>query len=145
MKIETKFLGEVAFKEEDIYTFPQGLPGFSDLQQFILIPIDADLPLVVLQSIDQTTISFIMAYPFAFEPNYAFDLSDEDKQTLHIEGNHEVLPYAIITMKETLQTSTMNLLAPVVLNITKKVGKQIVLQDNKKYPLHFPLEKGVTK
>ncbi|GGG13220.1 flagellar assembly factor FliW [Lysinibacillus alkalisoli] len=145
MKIETKFLGEVAFKEEDVYTFPQGLPGFSDLQRFILMPIDADLPLVALQSVDQPTISFIMAYPFAFDANYTFDLSDEDKQTLHIEGNHEVLPYAIITMKETLQTSTMNLLAPVVLNITKKMGKQIVLQDNKKYPLHFPLGKGVTK
>lgn len=43
-------------------------------------------------------------------------------------------------MKETLKDSTINLLAPLVINLTEKCGKQIVLHDNKSYPLRYPLD-----
>lgn len=143
MKIETKFLGEVEIVEEDIYTFENGLPGFEDLTKFVLIPLDADLPLAILQSTEQAQVGFITAYPFAFKADYAFDLSEEDKQALHIETEDEVVPYAIVTVQEPFEDSTMNLLAPVVINVAKKYGKQVVLTDNKKYPLHFTLKEGV--
>lgn len=143
MKIETKFLGEVDIVEEDIYTFENGLPGFEDLTKFVLIPLDADLPLAILQSTEQAPISFVVAYPFAFNPSYAFDLSEEDKQALHIETEDEVVTYAIVTVQEPFEDSTMNLLAPVVINVAKKYCKQVVLTDNKKYPLHFTLKEGV--
>lgn len=143
MKIETKFLGEVDIVEEDIYTFENGLPGFEDLTKFVLIPLDADLPLAILQSTEQAQVGFITAFPFAFKADYAFDLSEEDKQALHIETEDEVVPYAIVTVQEPFEDSTMNLLAPVVINVAKKYGKQIVLTDNKKYPLHFTLKEGV--
>lgn len=143
MKIETKFLGEVDIVEEDIYTFENGLPGFEDLTKFVLIPLDADLPLAILQSTEQAQVGFITAYPFAFKADYAFDLSEEDKQALHIEIEDEVVPYAIVTVQEPFEDSTMNLLAPVVINVAKKYGKQVVLTDNKKYPLHFTLKEGV--
>lgn len=143
MKIETKFLGEVDIVEEDIYTFENGLPGFEDLTKFVLIPLDADLPLAILQSTEQAQVGFITAFPFAFKADYAFDLSEEDKQALHIETEDEVVPYAIVTVQEPFEDSTMNLLAPVVINVAKKYGKQVVLTDNKKYPLHFTLKEGV--
>lgn len=143
MKIETKFLGEVDIVEEDIYTFENGLPGFEDLTKFVLIPLDADLPLAILQSTEQAQVGFITAFPFAFKAEYAFDLSEEDKQALHIETEDEVVPYAIVTVQEPFEDSTMNLLAPVVINVAKKYGKQVVLTDNKKYPLHFTLKEGV--
>lgn len=143
MKIETKFLGEVEIVEEDIYTFENGLPGFEDLTKFVLIPLDADLPLAILQSTEQAQVGFVMAYPFAFKADYAFDLSEEDKKALHIEIEDEVVPYAIVTVQEPFEDSTMNLLAPVVVNVAKKYGKQVVLTDNKKYSLHFTLKEGV--
>lgn len=143
MKIETKFLGEVDIVEEDIYTFENGLPGFENLTKFVLIPLDADLPLAILQSTEQAQVGFITAFPFAFKADYAFDLSEEDKQALHIETEDEVVPYAIVTVQEPFEDSTMNLLAPVVINVAKKYGKQVVLTDNKKYPLHFTLKEGV--
>ncbi|WP_108307327.1 flagellar assembly protein FliW [Metalysinibacillus jejuensis] len=143
MKIETKFLGEVDIVEEDIYTFENGLPGFEDLTKFVLIPLDADLPLVILQSTEQAQVGFVMAFPFAFKADYAFDLSEEDTKALHIETEDEVLPYAIVTMNDTFYKSTINLLAPIILNITKKCGKQIVLGDNKKYSLHYQIKESV--
>ena len=143
MLINTKFLGEVEIKESEILSFNQGLPGFPEYKQFILLSLDADLPLALLQSIEEATIGFVVAFPFAFKQDYAFDLSEEDKEDLHIEKEEEVLTYSIVTLQETFIDSTINLLAPVIINTSKKLGKQIVLQDSKAYPLRFPIKQAV--
>lgn len=140
MIITTKFLGEVEIDEQDILTFKQGLLGLEDYKKFILIPISEEHPLVLLQSVEHKEIGFVVAYPFAFKKDYSFDLSEEDIEQLQIENEQNVLTYAVVTMKETLKDSTINLLAPLVINLKGKCGKQIVLQDNKSYPLRYPLQ-----
>ncbi|MDM5246491.1 flagellar assembly protein FliW [Lysinibacillus sp. G4S2] len=140
MKIATKFLGEVEIVEKDILTFEQGLLGLEDYKKFVLLPISEEHPLVLLQSVEHVEIGLVVAYPFAFKKDYSFDLSEEDLEQLQIENEEDVLTYTIVTMKETLQDSTINLLAPLVINMDKKCGKQIVLQDNKSYPLRYPMQ-----
>ena len=143
MLINTKYLGEVEIEASEILSFHHGLLGFQEYKEFILLPLDADLPLALLQSTEEVSIGFIVALPFAFKQDYAFDLSDEDKYDLQIEKEKDVLTYSIVTLNETFADSTINLLAPVVININKKIGKQIVLQDNKEYSLRFPIKQTV--
>lgn len=140
MKIATKFLGEVEISEQDILTFEHGLLGLEEERKFILLPIDADLPLAILQSVERSEIGFVVAYPFAFKKDYSFDISEEDLEQLHLEKEEDVLTYSIVTMKDTFQDSTINLLAPLIINMKKKCGKQIVLQDSKSYPLRYPMQ-----
>ncbi|QTB23136.1 flagellar assembly protein FliW [Lysinibacillus sphaericus] len=140
MKIATKFLGEVEIIEQDILTFEHGLLGLEEERKFILLPIDADLPLAILQSVDRPEIGFVVAYPFAFKKDFSFDISEEDLEQLHLEKEEDVLTYSIVTMKDTFQDSTINLLAPLIINMKKKCGKQIVLQDSKSYPLRYPMQ-----
>ena len=140
MKITTKFLGEVEIVEKDILTFEQGLLGLESHKRFVLLPISEEHPLALLQSVEQVEIGFAVAYPFSFKKDYSFDLSEEDLEQLQIENEEDVITYAIVTMKETLQDSTINLLAPLVINMDEKCGKQIVLQDNKSYPLRYPMQ-----
>ncbi|MBI6865211.1 flagellar assembly protein FliW [Lysinibacillus fusiformis] len=140
MKIATKFLGEIEIGEQDILTFEHGLLGLEDEKKFVLLPIDADLPLAILQSVENVEIGFVIAYPFAFKKDYSFDISENDREQLQIGKEEDVLTYTIVTMKETFQESTMNLLAPLIINMEKKCGKQIVLQDNKSYPLRYPMQ-----
>lgn len=139
MVIETKLLGEVDIQESEIITFEQGLPGFTEYKKFALIGLDADLPIAMLQSVEEVDINFVVAFPFAFNKEYAFDISEEDKEELQITDESEVLTYTIVTLKETFIESTLNLLAPVVININKKLGKQIVLSDSDRYPLQYPI------
>ncbi|MGE8033498.1 flagellar assembly protein FliW [Lysinibacillus sp. NPDC093692] len=140
MKIATKFLGEIEIEEQDILKFEHGLLGLENEKKFVLLPIDAELPLAILQSVDNAEIGFVVAYPFAFKKDYSFDISEDDRSQLQIEKEENVLTYSIVTMKETFQESTINLLAPIIVNMDKKCGKQIVLQDNKSYPLRYPMQ-----
>lgn len=141
MKIDTKFLGEIEIQNEEKLMFANGLPGFKNEKEFVLIPLDAEIPLLILQSVKNAEIGFILAYPFAFKADYAFDISEEDKEELLIEAEEDVVVYAIVTMNERFANSTLNLLAPIVINIKKKLGKQIVLLDSVQYPLRFPMQR----
>lgn len=139
MLVETKLLGEVEVQESEILTFEQGLLGLQDLKKFTLLPIEKDLPFLLLQSIDYVEVSFVLAYPYAFKPDYTYEISDEDREALKIEAAEQVLTYAIVTMKDSWATSTINLLAPVVINASEKLAKQIVLQSSEAYSLRHPI------
>lgn len=139
MNIKTKFLGEVEIEQSEILTFENGLPGFQEFTKFILLGLDADLPIALLQSTEKEQIGFVVGYPFAFKPDYAFDLSEEDKEQLQLEDESEVASYTVITLKENFAESTINLMAPIIINTKQKIGKQIVLQDSEKYPLRYKI------
>ena len=92
-----------------------------------------------LQSIKQEKIGFVVAYPFAFKTDYSFELSDEEIEKLQITDEKDVITYTVVTLQNSLEESTMNLLAPIVVNVKNKKGKQVVLLDNEKYPLKYAL------
>jgi len=140
MIIETKLLGEVEINESEILSFEQGLLGLPEYRNYILLSLDVDLPLALLQSTEEASIGFVVAFPYAFKKDFEFDLSEEDIQDLKIASPEDAITYAIVTLKETFKDSTINLLAPLVINTKTKTAKQIVLQDNSQYSLQFPLQ-----
>lgn len=140
MNIETKFLGQVTIEEKEIIQFPNGLPGFEDQKEFVILPLEKDSPFAILQSTEEMEIGFVIAFPYSFKEDYAFDLTEEDKEDLEITSPEDLITYAIVTLKEPFNSSTLNLQAPVLINHKQKVAKQLVLQDPKTYPIRFPIE-----
>ncbi|MGG0655025.1 flagellar assembly protein FliW [Rummeliibacillus pycnus] len=139
MKIDTKFLGQVIVTPEQLYSFEEGIPGFPEEKQFALIPFGKETPFILLQSTKTTQIGFVTAFPYTFKADYAFDLSKQDVEALKIEKQEDIITYAIVTLKDTLPNSTINLLAPIVINTKTKQGRQIVLNENNQELLHYPL------
>lgn len=85
MNIETKFLGSIVIDEKEIIQFPHGIPGFEEIKEFVILPLEKDSPFAVLQSIKEQEIGFVIAFPFAFKNDYTFDISEDDKEDLQIE------------------------------------------------------------
>lgn len=139
MKIQTKFLGEVTIDPATIIRFPQGIPAFEEEKEFVLIPLAEKSPFIILQSVNTQSVGFMAVYPFDFKKDYAFDLEKVDEEKLQIEKSDEILVYSLLTLKDSLENSTMNLLAPIVINEQKKIGQQIVLSENAQHPLRYPL------
>ncbi|WP_434753181.1 flagellar assembly protein FliW [Paenibacillus amylolyticus] len=120
--------------EKSIYQFPRGLPGFEDETSFALIPWE-ETPFSYLQSLKEKELSFLVVSPFEFNQSYSFELSDEDKEELQIE--EDVAVFSIVTIHSEITKSTMNLLAPVVVNPVKRIGKQVVLQQSSYLTRHL--------
>ncbi|WP_418039498.1 MULTISPECIES: flagellar assembly protein FliW [Paenibacillus] len=113
--------------EEDVYHFPKGLPGFDEEDAFVIVPWE-DTPFSYLQSVKEPALAFLLVSPFLFVPNYSFELSEADKEELEIQD--QVSVYSIVTIQAEASKSTMNLLAPIVLNPETRLGKQVVLHQS---------------
>ncbi|MGN7762058.1 flagellar assembly protein FliW [Paenibacillus sp. 22594] len=137
MIIETLSMGKLEVNEDQIYHFPKGIPGFEEETEFALIKM-SESPFWVLQSLKEQELSFLLSDPFVFYPSYEFELPDDEAEELGIEL--DVLVRCIITLKEQIETSTINLLAPIVLNPTGLTGKQIVLHHAAYHTKHSLLQ-----
>lgn len=145
MKIQTSRFGDIDIDMNLIYKFPAGIPGFEELTRFIVITLDGQEGFSYLQPIDQGEISFIIVDPFEFFPNYSFDIPEQVITELDIQQESEVIVFAIATVKDEVDKATVNLVAPVIMNLRSKLGKQVILINRDyetRHPLFQPL-KGV--
>jgi flagellar assembly factor FliW len=136
MKLHTKFEEIIEIKESDILNFEQGLPGFEEEKQFVLIPMEGT-PFSILQSVATTEIAFVTADPFVFFKDYDFELSTSVQEQLQIEKSTDVFVQVILTVSEPFEKSTANLQAPIVINQQNNTGKQVVLIDGNYKSRHF--------
>ncbi|WP_430002345.1 flagellar assembly protein FliW [Metabacillus fastidiosus] len=136
--IQTKYHGEISIEESEILKFEQGIPGFNDEKDFILIPLEQGSPFLILQSMQTVELGFVVVNPFQFTADYEFDLSESDKEILEIKSEKDVEVYTILTVKERFEETTANLQAPLIVNSKKNKAKQIILNDQK-YPIKHHL------
>ncbi|WP_436373669.1 flagellar assembly protein FliW [Cytobacillus sp. BC1816] len=144
MNIQTKFHGEQEINKNDIINFPSGIPGFLDEKEFFILPLEGT-ELFVLQSVKTTEVAFIVTDPFALFPQYEFDLPEEALEKLEIQSHKDVATFAIMTVRDPFEETTANLQAPLVINQTKKIGKQIILNQTPyktKHKIMTPQEQG---
>lgn len=131
MIIKTKFLGEVDIEESEILNFPKGIPGFEEIKEFVILGFEDNNHFSLLQSVNEEYISFIIVNPWDFYEEYDIEIKNDNLKILELEeeDGDKVTVYSIITTGSTLEESTINLLAPIIINTDKKIGKQIILND----------------
>ncbi|WP_068620589.1 flagellar assembly protein FliW [Paenibacillus tuaregi] len=127
MLIQTASWGELEIETTQIYHFPKGVPGFEEETEFALIPLEEDM-FAYLQSTKEQELAFLLADPFNYYPDYEFELPEADKDELQIES--KVLVRCIVSLKDKVERSTLNLLAPIILNPDKQLGKQVILHNS---------------
>lgn len=127
MKIQTAYMGEIKINLQDIINFEHGLPGFENEKAFVFLPIEENSVFQILQSIQTEDLAFIITSPYAVTTNYNFDLDEAAVHALNIQNENEVAVFTIVSLKDTLAQSTVNLKAPIVLNTTNGKAKQVIL------------------
>lgn len=65
MNIETSALGVLNIKDEQIYHFPKGLPGFEQETEFAIIDLEEG-QFSYLQSLKTAELAFLLTNPFIF-------------------------------------------------------------------------------
>lgn len=115
------------------------LLAFDKLDAFTFHLIEEDGPYGFLQSEDDENIGFVVASPFSFIKDYHFELEDKDREQLQLTSQEEALVLGIITMKEPFKDSTINLVAPIVVNVSTLSGLQLVLPPSYEYDTKTPL------
>lgn len=112
-------------------TFPDGVVGLEHLRRFALVEDARIAPCLWLQSLDEPEIAFVVVDPRLVNPDYSPVLPDTPAA-----GVVHVL--TIITLDPEPQRSTVNLLAPIVIDSQAHLGRQVVLHESG-YSIRHPI------
>lgn len=137
MIIETTRFGEIECQDEEVLTFINGIPGFKEQRKYTLVMIE-ESPFMYLQSLDEGSLAFIVVSPFDFFPKYEFELPEHIKAEADIHELENVQIVNIVSIQEELSKATINLAAPIIINLANKTGLQYILPIET-YSIHQPL------
>lgn len=138
MTVQTKYLGKVKVEEKNTVQFANGLPGFIDESQFILLNLPGNPVFQTLQSMKTPELAFIVTNPYDFYQDYTFELDNSILESLRIKNQEDVLVLTIVTLTSPFECSTINLKAPLIINAKQNVGKQYIL-NNDDYKTKTPI------
>lgn len=140
MELVTKYHGVREYSDDDIIVFKKGLPGFKELKNFIIFPLESNEVFSILHSIEANEVGLILVSPFNILNDYEFKIPDNYIKELQIDKPEEVLVLTTVTLNSNIENITTNLKAPIIINIKEKLGEQLIL-DNEKYKIKQPLFK----
>ena len=134
MQIKTRIFGEVTIDDSKMIKFPNGIVGFPDLTDFALIH-DAEqgdqAGIRWLQSVQEPTFAMPVVDPLIAKEDYN-PLVDDNLLKVIGEGEN-ILVLVTITVPSDLSKMSVNLKAPLVVNVDTRKAVQVVLEDD--YPL----------
>jgi len=122
----------------DIF-FPEGLIGCEEWRHFAVEAEPATAPVLILRSLDEPAISFLVTDPYLICPDYHFELAEADAAALGAAGPGDVAVLCILNVHmataEPALSVTANLLGPLVVHRSNGRARQVVLA-NSAYSAH---------
>ncbi len=138
MKIKTTNFGEIEIEKDNIIYFGEGIPAFEEEKEFIIIfNEDKENPFHWLQSVKSPSLSFVIINPFEIFTDYDILLPQTAINKLKIEKEEDVTIYSMVVVPEDIEKMTTNLLGPIVINTKERLGKQVILDDERYTTKHF--------
>jgi len=125
--IATVRFGALDVPENEQVEFSRGLLGFENLKRFVHVEIEEEFPFGWLQSLEDPKIAFVVANPALFFPQYRLDVDPRELGDVRPGPDEKLLVLGICTLPESLHEVSMNLQGPLVINLSSRKGKQLVL------------------
>jgi flagellar assembly factor FliW len=130
-------LGKFEIKDNEIVTFPQGIPGFEHLRRFAVVSFEETKPICWLVSLEDETVALPIIDPWLIENEYEVELSEDEMKILQVNDPSDVIIWSVVTIPNGKpEQTTVNLKAPIVINLKSGLGMQIILD---KYDLKHPI------
>jgi flagellar assembly factor FliW len=123
---QTRF-GDIEYDSNEIITFPEGLIGFPEEKEFLLVATPGASSFLWLQSLAKADLAFLITDPTIYVPGYRPSLLKEEGDqiftTVNIPHGHP-------------EEMSLNLAGPIRIHPDSRTGSQIVL-DNEAYTTRY--------
>ncbi len=135
MRIETERFGSLEIDERELFLFPQGLIGLETLRQWALLPDPENGSVAWLQSASRGDRALAVISPRVFVPDYRIHVSSRSLECLQLRSDHRT--FVLTTVAGSVGQLTTNLRAPIIINLDRRLGCQVVTGDDQ--PMQFAL------
>lgn len=135
MKIHTTRFGSIEIEPDDILFFRNGLIGFEDCRHWVLLADSDNSSVAWLQSMQHSDIALPVVSPRRFVSGYQVRLEPSDVELLQLTAVEQAFVLAVVSRND--ETLTLNLRAPLVVNLDRRIGSQVVTVDAQ--PMQYEL------
>ena len=128
MYVMTTRFGNVPIEQVDILRFDQGLIGMESCREWVLLADITNGSLAWLQSLDRPEVALAVVSPRRFVKDYQVRVSSRDIAPLGSTSMKSLQVLAILNRHD--DTLTLNLKAPIVVNLENNRGRQVVAKND---------------
>ena len=122
---------QLKLKSKDaIIHFDEGLIGFSEFKDYVLMENESLAPFRLLQSLESPQVGFLVLEASALVPKYYDLVPAREWESVGVKGKTKPLAFVIVVIGSTPQASTGNFQAPLLVNYETMVGRQVILTDS---------------
>ncbi len=137
MRIDTQRFGTLRLNANQLFLFPQGLIGMETLRQWALLPDPQNPSVAWLQSASRGDRAIALISPRAFFANYRVHVTRRELACLHMQPGAEM--YVMTTVSGHVGKLTTNLRSPLLLNLSRRLGCQVITTDDQPIQQGLPL------
>jgi len=120
-EINSLHFGKFKLEPNSLFQFEEGLLGFEDLKEFVLVSDDSTVPFKWLISVDNPDIGLPLLSPWLLDLNY--------KPGRHAD-EEGCAAFVVVTLSQA-KGMTANMKAPLIFDTKKQSGKQVILPSDK--------------
>lgn len=145
MLLKTKHFGEINIDENKLVSFEETIPGFPYSKRYaFLFNEDETNPFCWMQSIEENEVAFALLNPINILPDYSPNVTVEELAILGEIDMSEIAVYNILVVPKRIEDISVNLKAPIVINLQTQKGVQIILNDDR-YKIRHNLQQEIQK
>ncbi len=141
LTVRSQALGTIEIPLDQTITMCEPLAGFPDCERYALLdhlredgtPSES---VYWLQATEEPFQSFVLTDPWGIVPDYAPEISDADAAALGLRSFEGTRVLVILTMPSDPSMMTVNLRAPIVVNVARRTAKQVVLLSDAYHTRH---------
>lgn len=135
MQIHTTRFGLVEIDVADILLFPQGVIALDDCRHWVLLGDESNESLGWLQSVTRGEIALAVVSPRRFVPEYQVHVTRGQLATLELSQFDAAYVLSIVSRSD--GELTLNLKAPLLVNLDRRLGRQVITTDEQPIAWHL--------
>jgi flagellar assembly factor FliW len=136
MQIQTHHFGQVELEVDDVLLFPRGIIALEDCRHWVLLADAQNAALAWLQCVTQPEIAVPVVSPRRFAPEYQVRLTRGQLSPLELSQFDQAYVLAIVSRGD--DVLTLNLKAPLIINLGRRIGRQVITTDEQPLALELP-------
>jgi flagellar assembly factor FliW len=135
IKFNTTRFGELEVPATSVITVINGVIGFRQSEKYTLL--EYSPPFSWLQSLENEELAFVVVSGAEFGEGYRFPIPIGDRD-MDLLQEDEIAIVNLVSVRPDPTQTTVNLKAPIIVNLRNMQAKQIVL-DDARFPIRMPL------
>jgi flagellar assembly factor FliW len=136
MKINSSRFGPVEIEPEDVLLFSRGLFAFENHRHWVLLADGDEQSVAWLQSLSDPEVALPLVSPRLFVPDYRVSIGRNQLTPLELAALDQAFVLNVVNRNQ--GQLTINLRAPVIINLNRRIGRQVVTSDEQPLQLVLP-------